>query len=72
LCGVFSKASEPTFAGRASSLQAPACGGGVFQSGIDLSANQYRDAAQLEPENQDDQRAERAVKQPEMTEMTHV
>lgn len=32
------------------------CGGGVFQDGIDSSAYQNGDAAQVEPEHQNDER----------------
>jgi len=50
----------------------PVFGGSIFQDGIDFSADQNRGAAQVEPEHQDDQRAERAIKQPEITEVTNV
>ncbi len=47
-------------------------GGRVFQNGIDLTAGQNHDSTQVEPEHQDNEGAERAVKQPKITEVTDV
>jgi hypothetical protein len=47
-------------------------GRGILQNGVDFSADQNRDAAQIEPEHQTDQRTEGPVEHTEMTEVTNV
>jgi hypothetical protein len=47
-------------------------GGSVFQNRIDFPACQNHYAAEVEPEHEDDQRAERAIKQPKITDVTDV